>query len=110
MFQFEKIPSETDITYYCDFGKHKFNLCGYIISGVTKISLFYWTKGNVGINLYSIRCFRLGKFEVRELAEMFLNLCIESFNKSIIEQVEKEYLPGGQHYIESEKKIRELEN
>lgn len=116
MYQFEHIEyfNKDEITYYCNFGSKKFNLCDHTVSGDTKISLYYWTRGDVNVSLYSVSLeygsWRLGKFPNYQLAKMFLETCVESFNKSIREQLQQEYAPGGQKYCESEKKINELKN
>lgn len=75
--QFELVENP-DVTYYCDFGNKKFDLCGYTVSGVTTITLYYWTRGNVIVNLKTkshLNVVRLGKLankRTRKLSIYFL--------------------------------------
>lgn len=102
---------ERDNLYYCNFHVQNFLIGEYTVSGWTKIYSYQNDKESFIVLLNNeYTTITLGKFYSKYMAEIFLQACIESFNKQLLEHFQKKYLPGGSKYIESEKKIRELEN
>lgn len=107
---FEKVDNDT---YICKCGNNRYQIQDdygiyEIFSNVT-LECHEWGgyDDHYEICLTTDQRFYICESDYQE-CEQYLKYLVELFNKQIATQIEQMYSPGGQKYIESEKKIQQL--